>query len=152
MSNKLELAYLAGIIDGEGCITINLRHPRDGRSIRHDLNVQCNMQNQKAILLLGQIFGGLKNYRVKDKKSNKIVYEWRVSNRKAYECLKQLFPYLRVKKEQALLGIEFHEKCMDIKRIGKFGGERKLTTEELEIRTKYRRKLQKLKRDCIYAS
>lgn len=147
MERNFILAYLGGILDGEGCIGIYKRNNRNGRSIRHQLTVQCNMQRKEAIQLLADNFGGLRGYRVKNKKTNAFIYEWRVQDKKAYECLTCLLPFLRVKIEEAILAIKFYETQFNKKRPGKFGGERKLEESELLERESYRTKLSAMKKE-----
>ncbi len=139
-SQERKDAYLAGIIDGEGCIAINTFLPKNGRSKRHTLTVSVNMLRNEAIDLLVERFGGLENYRVKDKRIGKIVREWRVENRKAYECIKALYPFLLVKKEEARTGINFYEETVG------FTGQGKLSEKILDIREGFRDRLQTLKR------
>lgn len=145
------LAYCAGIIDGEGCIGIYVRNPRGGRGIRHELKVQVNMQTTPAIEMLKECFGGLQDYRVKNKKTNAFCYQWRIGDRRAYGCLKILLPYLRVKKMEAEKAIEFYEKCILPPKLG-YGVARKLGQSELDLRQSYRLSLSQLKKNqYIYA-
>ena len=139
------LAYCAGIIDGEGCIGIYVRNPRNGRSMRHELKTQVNMQTIPAIEMLKEYFGGLQNYRVKNKKTGAFCYQWRIGDRKAYDCLKILLPYLRVKKAEAKKAIEFYERCILPPKLG-CGAARKLSQAELDLRQSYRMSLHELKR------
>jgi hypothetical protein len=105
--SKTETAYIAGIIDGEGCIGIY-------RSSSHDRTffLQITIVNTNITLLewMKKKFGcGYLTSQSKSKAhpKNKQSYSLEVSRMKAYEILLRVFPYLIVKKPQANLGIEF---------------------------------------------
>ena len=56
---ELELAYLAGILDGEGCFTIERTKAKLPRhSLRHCVTVGIEMTDKEPLLLLQRYFGG----------------------------------------------------------------------------------------------
>lgn len=102
-----ETGYIAGIIDGEGCIGIY-------RSSSHDRTffLLIIIANTNIALLewMKKKFGC--GYLAPQSKSkthpkDKQSYSLEVSRMKAYEILLRIFPHLIVKKPQAHLGIEF---------------------------------------------
>jgi len=110
MSYCEDLAYLAGFIDGEGCIGIHHRGKAKGR--KPTVRVSITNTN-KDILIWCQNFIGLGGtLKVHDKNRNS---NWKTAYRLEYDCkkaealLKMIVPYLRVKKEQALLAIEYRK-------------------------------------------
>lgn len=103
------LVYLAGIVDGEGCISIY----GDGRKTKqgnppYRLSLAIAMQHRPTLELFVETFGG-KIYLVHTNlKVHKTPY-WRLPYmcNKAARVLNFLRPYLRIKAEQAELGIAF---------------------------------------------
>ena len=112
MVDSLILAYLAGIIDGEGCIAIYgyhgnwiMSHGKRHRGFR--LDVKVGMGEPEAVQLLMKTFGGSIYVRKITPNGNKPSYSWTVSAKLAIACLRQLIPFLRVKKAQAEIALEF---------------------------------------------
>lgn len=119
--NKLNLAYLAGILDGEGCITLAKVYRKDNRNKNPKFVEECwgqvciawtDKKEQKEYLEeLKKEFGGyyaLFKSRAINGKGNDFVY-WRLVSNKSAEFLKLVIPYLRVKKRQAEIVIRMHE-------------------------------------------
>lgn len=100
MKNE-ELAYLAGIIDGEGWITID--------RCNNEIRVGVAMVDTSAVELLQQTFGGKLRLCSVVKSTHRRTTEWEVSVRKAKDVLTQVLPYLRIKRRQAEVALEFQE-------------------------------------------
>jgi hypothetical protein len=107
--SEAEIAYFAGIIDGEGTITISRAARKD---TKHKLPAYiphmkvCN--TDKALIdWIQKTFGGcLNNVRQSNDKWSTLYYlRWNCT--KARTVLEMLLPYLRVKRLQALLVLEF---------------------------------------------
>lgn len=117
-----ELAYLAGIIDGEGTIGIYLNSVNGN----YQLRMAVEMTDFEAIDLFQEIFGGTSYIRKPDTKPNRKAKKiWYAFNSQASEIIIQLLPYLRVKKKQALCALR-----ADWKRFRK----RKMQPEEQSLR------------------
>jgi len=99
-----KLAYLAGIVDGEGSIMIKKEKKK-----YYSLHIQVNNTNYGLIEWLYTNFGGYMNRCSIEprKEGHKLVYGWYVSRRKAGAILEKIYPYLVCKREQAHLGMEF---------------------------------------------
>jgi hypothetical protein len=104
--SQIDLAYAAGIIDGEGCITIcreiNRLHHYCYRPV-----VTVAMSQPEAVELLHSMFGGWKfiddkRNRTTDNLNRKPLLVWRVCGDDTHDVLACLVPYLRVKKDQGL--------------------------------------------------
>ena len=114
------LAYLAGIIDGEGCI--RLAKLNDKRSTVY-ATVNCGMSQTAPVELLHQTFGGS----IKWKKSTcknaspckPLLYWYSQGSSKVARTLRLLYPYLRAKKKQAAIVFDF---CMNKADGRKSGG------------------------------
>ena len=98
MGTETELAYLAGIVDGEGSIGA---HWRTNSSVSFHVNFQVGMTQVGAIDLFVKIFGGHIHIEKRRTKSGKPIYKWQIYARKAANCLEKLLPYLIIKREQA---------------------------------------------------
>lgn len=98
---ETDKAYLAGVIDGEGCITAI----RDIRKKRIEVTFQIcvRMSARNVIELFSELYGG--NVTVTKYKNNKwsTQYQWRASGERGEKLLWDILPYLRVKYEQAEL-------------------------------------------------
>lgn len=88
-----EMAYYAGIMDGEGCI-----------GYYRSLSVAVEGLYPKTIIDLHTVFGGSVSEIKRENKRR--YYRWRIYGQDAARCLQMLLPYLREKKEQAEVGLE----------------------------------------------
>jgi len=100
------VAYLAGIIDGEGCFRIG-KAPKKYNPV-YTAYIQVGMVDKCIPKLLLQTFGGnLREERVLEKRS---IWRWTANSRKkVLEISKILEPYLIVKKQHVKLIIDFCE-------------------------------------------
>ncbi len=98
-----EKAYLAGIIDGEGCITVCKSSRYDNRVI----TVAVAMNDREAIDILFEHFGGCLFELKKQNPKWNDGWRWAVKQRKAKVVLEAVLPYLRIKDRQAILALEF---------------------------------------------
>lgn len=128
--------YLAGFIDGEGCITITINRRKD-RQPQHCLTI-CVAQSDKWILDamcestgLGKVFTASNSVRPW-MKATKSAWQWRIADRQALELLKTLQPHLLVKQAQAVIAIEFAE------RKSKNPTGKRVLDEEIAIRERAR--------------
>jgi len=113
--NKAELAYTAGIIDGEGCIKIYRvsadylkKYKNAKRNFdRFTLVVQVDMTYRPIIKWLHKNFGG-NLYEHKRKNLNwKDSLRWYIASQKAGQFLLKIYPYLKVKKQHAKSAMQF---------------------------------------------
>lgn len=106
-----KLAYLAGFFDGEGNIHISktrLTDKHDGRlSNKYTLVVSVGNVCKKIINLFHDEFGGFISYRKSNKLSCRPFWVWTVTSRKASYFLEKIIFYLRIKREQANIALEF---------------------------------------------
>jgi hypothetical protein len=106
-SSVTKLAYLAGIIDGEGCIAIR-KSKRTGtcKSTRYAAAVTVGNTSRHLIEQLVGTFGvGCVTYRYPTK-TKRACYLWSLPSRGAREVLRAVQPYLIVKREQAAVLLE----------------------------------------------
>jgi len=108
--NKLTAAYLAGLIDGEGYISI-LKNKKDTYKdgFRHQAVLKIVMTDKEIIEWLYNGFGGLFEPR-KGIGNRKDSYCWVLKNNKnLIPFLLKVTPYLKVKRKQANILIEFNK-------------------------------------------
>jgi intein/homing endonuclease len=98
----LELAYLAGFFDGEGCVHIN----SPDRAGRQNLLIRVSQTEPSVLLLYESRWQGKISTR-ENGPNRKPIWLWTACSQNATECLKDLLPYLRVKSAAALVGVEF---------------------------------------------
>jgi len=106
------LAYIAGIIDGEGSIFIAKVLNKKSGTWQHILRVTCGMCDEAPIRLIRGAFNYNSRtclYRQGRKESYRPIYQWIISGPMALNFLRKIEPYLLVKRKQALLGIKFQE-------------------------------------------
>ena len=104
------LAYIAGFIDGEGCIGLSSR--RKG-SKRHYIYLRVANTNRKVLDYMKKYFqvGSIQVANTTWKRpNNKVAYYYQVVCRKAVTILKLLIPFLKLKQKQAKLAIKFQSK------------------------------------------
>lgn len=100
--NSVSLQYLAGFIDGEGCI--NFAKNRGGIFPR----ILVTNTNIEILNLLKENFGGdVTVTKVKDKENWKPRGVWRLSWAKAIELVEQLHEHLKIKQKQVELVIAY---------------------------------------------
>ena len=103
---KLDLAYMAGLFDGEGSISIG-KHLKIGRwNPTYSLKVTMAMANPYIPHLFQMAIGGVvKGYERKGKRLP--TWYWYLESKKAIPFLEAIMPYLRLKQDEARLAQEF---------------------------------------------
>jgi hypothetical protein len=104
-----DVAYLAGVLDGEGSICIFRSTHRDG-SPRHWINVTIGNTHHGVLEWIRSIFGGrIASNAEQYKPQNHETWRWRVNAKEAAITLRLVSAYLKIKTEQASIAIEFQE-------------------------------------------
>lgn len=124
---KVEVAYCAGLFDGEGCIRI--AKYKKGRA-SYNLKCLLEMANEYIPQLFKFHFGGgvYSKKRIINGKPY-FATRWEISTRVASNFLEVVLPYLKLKKAEAELGIKFAKGIHSRK-----GRTRILSDEELVLR------------------
>lgn len=96
------LAYLAGIVDGEGTIGFvkvrNTLHPSFG----------IGMSNYEIVEMFHQKYRPAKKIQIERVPNRKVIYRFRLMGRHSVQpLLRELLPYLRIKKSQAELVLQY---------------------------------------------
>lgn len=105
-----DLAYVAGIIDGEGCIALwKNRETRYRKAISVTPGIGLGMTDSLIIDFIYANFGGCISHS-QPKGNRKLVTQYSINSRKELKkLLTSILPYLRLKKQQAKLVLEFIE-------------------------------------------
>src|SRR5882672_3456483 len=83
-----ELAYLAGLLDGEGCLTMTRPHP--GRQAPR-MVLQIGNTKPQMISWLVEHFGGTTWSRHTGRKTDALMYSWRVVGDAAVSIVRAVF-------------------------------------------------------------
>lgn len=152
---ELDIQYVAGLFDGEGCISIGkgmflggyARYSED--YIRYQLAVGMAMTYRPVIEQLSRQFGGRfagghKTDRAKAFPNRRPGFAWGLSSGPAAAFLVKIEPYLIVKQEEARVAIEFQEHILANRSVLRYHPERR--GELYAVREHYRMHLRELKR------
>ena len=100
MTSEHTKAYLAGLIDGEGCISLALYKKALG------LSVIVGMTERSPIDLLSSTYGGRVKVIPGRTARHRQVFDWRIFGFAAEKILRDIEPHLLVKREQCALALE----------------------------------------------
>ena len=114
MNNEIR-AYVAGFIDGEGCITITKSKRRRASSYCYALNVVISNTNLESLELIQKYYGG-KIVKLQTHSLWVGRYALRIGTHESHVLIKDLTGYFIVKRKQARVALIF----MEIKQ--KYGG------------------------------
>lgn len=100
---KVDYAYLAGFLDGEGYIGI------DSNPSRYTYRVHVEVTNTERWILewYKLAFGGFIVCQKDSDSKHKDCYRWHGYGRNAKEILETLLPYLKLKKWQSELALQY---------------------------------------------
>ena len=143
-----DLAYLAGLIDGEGMVAIaKVRpppHVKNGNP-RYFVKVEIQMSDREPIEHLARLYD--RHIMVKKPSANMKKPAYRVSwqARIGADLLKQILPYLVLKQAQALVALDF-QAALTAEGVG---GNRRAprTAEQAAMRERCYLELRRLKRE-----
>ena len=101
-----DLAYFAGLVDGEGTICIMKHGVKNGR-IRLEICLSICNTNKAIITDIRTFFSS--GTVIVDKRTvrKKPLWDWEIRGIKAKEIIKSLYPFLRIKKSHAKSALDF---------------------------------------------
>lgn len=132
---KVDIAYIAGLIDGEGYIGIKrTKTLRNGRvNPQYQERIQIRMVDEPAIKFITDMLGGY-YYAEKPHSKGRKLYCYSASDRIAINIINTILPYLRVKRNVSLCVLEFNKfrstpdkRPVKIKMLGRWGKEIEVT-------------------------
>jgi len=146
-----ELLWQAGIVDGEGSITISRQERKDRVSPSFRAFVSVTNTNPNLVAPFVQRWGG-KAYKTRDAREEKKwadSYSWYCPQLKIESFLGAVRWFLRAKREQAEIVLEFYRTKKSFKRhhgsvLGRLGGSAPLGSAEIAHRERLKRQVQLL--------
>ena len=117
-ATDIDLAWAAGFFDGEGSVGIYPRtqYHHGKKYVGWRVCARLCGCNRVSVERFAEIVGnGVVRLERRKTKKLREVWGWRAYNAEVMTALERLLPYLVVKKEQVLLGIEFRST------VGNFG-------------------------------
>lgn len=143
--SNTDAAYLAGLIDGEGCLCITKKKPNGGmRSAPYECCLVVEMSCEAIIRWLMETLGGCCRTHQSTWPGGKLMYRWVALTEHSICLVARLCPYLRVKKEQAKVFIAFRQ-GMDAYKLSCIGKRSvRIPAEELEKREALRLQMRAL--------
>lgn len=128
------LSYVAGIIDGEGCIGVHKERKYQSGTTKYRMRVIVGNCDKRLVVFLRNNFGGSISNR-NTRGNRQVAYAWELSANQAKRFLDMILPYLFLKKDQAKAAIEFQGNGLPM---------RKATPEEASKRSLLILKLRRL--------
>ena len=109
-----EISYLAGLFDGEGCVTYKQRlEHRKGKPKAYlywQIRLEINMIDKETIDYVANAFAcGSRDYRKPYPHQNYGQYRWQCTHRDALRVAKQLVPFSITKKDKLEKIIKHYE-------------------------------------------
>lgn len=142
MRNLLTDAYVAGLIDGEGCITIPGRGENGPLSVRIDVGMSDSAQ--PLLKSLACRYGGKVRFSRAPSRKWKGAHAWGVFGKSAAELLRRILPYMMLKRDQAQMAIRLQDIIDGLSR--RPNGSAEWTTEARGRGKAIRRAIQQLNR------
>jgi hypothetical protein len=100
-------AYVAGLMDAEGCFSIYKPTPKNGKATPYQPRIVMSSVELPLVKWLVETFGGF--YTAHRPAKGQVWYQWNINGRSAAPTfLTNILPYLRIKKEEALVLQEFY--------------------------------------------
>lgn len=134
---KIDLAYWAGLFDGEGCIYLTPATVGGGKKKYIRLMVVITNSNEWLIRACHFSFGGSIVEQKPRAPQHSVSFRWVTANKKAFNFLVAVRPYLKIKAPQADIAIAFQKAIFS-------RGHSKLTEEEALVREAQRVLLQSM--------
>jgi len=103
--SNTDKAYIAGIMDGEGCFNM-IKNPK--RNSIHSARIMVVNTEMSMLSFLKDRYGGFV-IESKSKMQKRYRWMWVLSNSNIDKFLHDILPYLVVKKEQAKIMIKFRK-------------------------------------------
>lgn len=141
---RLDIRYVAGLVDGEGCISIHINKAALQANKKARIVFQLSISNTNLPILqaIKRQFGGAIHAHKSIKRlrpEHKLGYNWTISERAACGFVSRILPHLHIKKRQALLALKLlrlKNKYLERKRKGGVSIGCPLTKQEYSQRVK----------------
>lgn len=112
--SSTDLAWAAGLIDGEGNIGLHKAYHKKMKNQLYAIELSVHMTSKVAVDRLFKMFGlGHINFESRLYTNHKDIYRWKCVSNQACRVIRQIYPYLVVKKEQAKYVLEYLDRKTD---------------------------------------
>lgn len=132
IKTEADRAWMAGIVDGEGCITIVRSKSSHCESYSFPPSIQVRMCDvepmQKLVNIVGSTYGDQQLPPSYVAAGQKPAYQWKIVSQRAANIIEEIYPFLTCKKKQAIVAWN-HQQF----RSARGNGERKNGELEKEI-------------------
>ena len=140
--SEKDAAYIAGFLDADGCICLHTIHNKTishpGRKPTYTLRVHIVNTFPGVIEWICMKVGtGCIWIKKPAILRHKQIYTWRINGEKAINFLRQIYPYMKVKRLQAEIAFEFGETLS-------LPGRHELTEKVISIRDELKKRLSSL--------
>jgi hypothetical protein len=108
-ATEVQLAYIAGLMDGEGGIGIYRKQNRGGKEPNYSVLVKITNTDKAVLLWVKQVtgVGYIVQKETKNPAKDSPCWDWKLRKSEISVLFPFLLPYLRVKKRHAELVLEF---------------------------------------------
>ena len=134
----LQFCYAAGLIDGDGTVSISRRNPGAGRRrFSYRLEIKVGSTCEGIIDTLTRWFGGNKSPNIQsESRGHKPSWNWSAKGSDIEWLLLQLTPYVRIKSERLRVAIDFSRFIRESPRpyLGGIGGTKQIPQDAIESR------------------
>lgn len=101
-------SYAAGVLDADGTVRIcRSRQPKNTKAYRHGLRVSVSNSDLTLLRWFKAELGGNLMLLLPRAEGHRPVHRWYLHGVLAGKMLRSVLPYLIVKRERALIGLEF---------------------------------------------
>ena len=141
---KTDLAYAAGLLDGEGCFTVRYVPARYGKNRgNHGILVCVHIKQEHIVKWLKSQWGGntYQEFRENRQATHCNLWRWNITNRKAERFLRATIPYLKIKQRQAKILLRLQNRML--KPTARRGG---VSQKEFDFRESLKAQIHKLNR------
>lgn len=109
--SELQKSYLAGFIDGEGCITISKKKDHSGMRFGYCFRPHVNVANSNEASLNRLVqwtgLGNVSHSSQSHRKNRKDKFQWQLWSQQARQVIEAVLPFLYIKKQQAVILLKF---------------------------------------------
>lgn len=129
MNKEIKLAYIAGLFDGEGTVTLSYNNKKD---IYRAATVSMSSTSIELLELLVEEFGGSIVKQKVYKEHHKQSWSWRLQRRNAISFLDSILPYMMEKEKIRRASLLCNEYIKVTPRNGRYSKELKAAKLEFE--------------------
>jgi hypothetical protein len=136
-----DIAYVAGFLDGEGCVSLAWRKGKLGYNYITPI-IQITNTNEEVLIWIKSIFGGSIQFRPDTRKTRKDSWCVTMAGETALKFLKSVRPYLRIKTKQADIVMSINREAPQRDSLGRL--KRTITPEINDLNLKAVLEIRKL--------